>query len=121
MDGMAVCEPISTNESMASVGSTQSTGNIKTAYPRFMTMIDPALQIFPQSSSLIRRPSADRSKQRPETPTRSLPVSSSRLRQKTWASVASKGVDAIRSSAKSTNYSKRTPYRNGQSSGVVRK
>ncbi|KAM5444956.1 hypothetical protein MferCBS31731_000412 [Microsporum ferrugineum] len=118
MDGMAVCEPISTNESMASVGSTQSTGNIKTAYPRFMTMIDPALQIFPQSSSLIRRPSADRSKQRPETPTRSLPVSSSRLRQKTWASVASKGVDAIRSSAKSTNYSKRTPYRNGQSSGV---
>ncbi|KAK2861226.1 hypothetical protein FQN49_004413 [Arthroderma sp. PD_2] len=107
--GMVACEPTTTSESMASTDSAQSNGNIKAAYHH---------QLSPQGASLIRRPSVDKSKQCPETPTRSLPISSSRLRQKTWASVASKGVDAIRLSAKSTNYSKRTPYRNGQLPGA---
>ncbi|KDB27275.1 hypothetical protein H109_00950 [Trichophyton interdigitale MR816] len=119
VDGMAACEPTITNESTVSNSSVQSTDNTQPAYPRFMTPISPSHQLFPPNSSLSRRPSVDRPKQsRPETPTRSLPVSSSRPRQKTWASVASKGVDAFRSTAKSTNYSKRTPYRNGQSPGV---
>ncbi|EFE31208.1 uncharacterized protein ARB_01827 [Trichophyton benhamiae CBS 112371] len=120
VDGMAVCEPPITNESTVSNNSIQSTDNTQPAYPRFMTPISPSHQLFPPNSGLSRRPSVDRPKQpRPETPTRSLPVSSNRPRQKTWASVASKGVDAFRStSAKSTNYSKRTPYKNGQSPGV---
>lgn len=122
VDGMAVCEPTITNESTVSNNSIQSTDNTQPAYPRFMTPISPSHQLLPPNSGLSRRPSVDRPKQsRPETPTRSLPVSSSRPRQKTWASVASKGVDAFRStSAKSTNYSKRTPYKKGQSPGVVR-
>ncbi|KAF3481205.1 uncharacterized protein GIQ15_03964 [Arthroderma uncinatum] len=116
--GMVVCEPVTTNESITSTDSTRSNGNIKAVYHKFMNPIDSSHQVSQQSGSLIRRSSVDRVKQCPETPTRSLPISSNRLRQKTWASVASKGVDAIRSSAKSTNYSKRTPYRNGQSSGA---
>lgn len=122
MDGMPVCEPMTTNESMISSNSIQSTDNTQPAYPRFMTPINPTHQSFTPNSSLSTRPTVDRPKQPgPETPTRPLPVSSSRSRQRAWVSVASKGVDAFRStSAKSTNYSKRNPYRNGKSPGVVR-
>lgn len=81
-------------------------------YPRFMTPVDPSSEYFSQSSRGPRQPSAEVPKPYSLAPDQIIPMTPKpRSRSKSWVAAAAKSVDVFRSSKRSTNYSKRTPYK----------
>ncbi|KAK2747722.1 hypothetical protein FQN57_001751 [Myotisia sp. PD_48] len=113
-------EEVSTLASRDSFIEPSSARNSRVGCPRFMTPVDPSQPIFSRPASRLRRASIDLPKGNPETPTHPARRSPTRSRQKSWATVAARSVDALRSSTKSINYSKRIPYRQSPTSGAYR-